>query len=152
MSLNPFDPVAAAKLRTREMAEAIKATGRDTAYTVECDVTNDGLALQAALRSLLPIEARTGIYAPGDPDPNRDPDFLQIAQRNWKAVYDGGTTATEPQKESAYTTIETVADNLRNQGYTGLARILDQFRAEQGYGPRPATGAVSSGPLKDPNL
>jgi hypothetical protein len=139
MSFNPLNPIALAKLRTREMADAIKETGRDQSFPEpsDPDITNIGLAFQAALRTRLPVADRAGIYPPGDPSA-ADPEYLQTAQRVWKVVHDGGREPTDAQLASAFATIETVAGLLRNGGYEKAASTLDSFRAEQGFGPRQA--------------
>lgn len=120
----PFDPEATARLRTGEMVEAIRATGRQvTARPAEGDVLLPALLIQAGLRTLLPPPKRGGLALPGEPGAD-DPESLIRAQKNLSLVYQSGKEASPDQRAVAKQAIDTAATMLWHEGYLKTASLL----------------------------
>ncbi|WP_424184810.1 hypothetical protein [Synechococcus sp. WH 5701] len=124
----PFDPVATASLRTGEMVNAIKRSGRQDPSSSEPDLIPSALLIQAGLRGLLPPSERTGIAMPGKPDSN-DPEPLVKAQSNMMKIYQSGSEANTEQRMIAIQAVIEGASMLEKYGYTKAASILIQWAA-----------------------
>jgi hypothetical protein len=124
----PFDPVATAGLRTGEMVNAIKRSGRQDPSSSEPDLIPSALLIQAGLRGLLSPAERADIAMPGKSD-SKDPETLVKAQSNLIKIYQYGGEANTEQKIIAIQAVIEGAGMLAKYGYTNAAYILIEWAA-----------------------
>ena len=129
---NPFDAVAAAKLRIGELVEAIKVSGQTGSTWPDTNLIPPALLIQAGLRALLSPTQREGLALPGPANPN-DPKELILAQDNLTAVLKGGKASTQQERKVALEAVAQGAEQLQASGYSKAATILQDWLEEQGF-------------------
>lgn len=115
-----FSPVETAKTVIGELARATESSFQDA------------LLLQAGLRVLLPMDEREGVALPKVFP--KDPPDLQAAQATVISVLSENREATNEERQSALTTISSVADRIGNKNF---AASVKSWLAAEGFEPTP---------------